>query len=419
MRLVMSSGFRYRVTQVLTISVCVASSACTKQQPVQAKQDGRPVQVQTVAVTARDVRRVVQSVGTLFPFDEGVISAEIDGRVTEINADLGDRVTKGQVLVKISDEEQKYILAQTEAQLRMAMERVGLRNENDKVEDIRQASEVRRAQADLTDAEQHYKRMRSLVDQGIGSRAELDQAQARYNAQRAGYDATINQARNLLQDIERNKATLELQRKKLRDTTVYAPFAGAVKERQVTQGQFVRVNTPLFTLVKIDPIRLRIEIPERMAPWIKTGQIAEVSMEAFGDRKFQGKVWRISPTVDQAKRTFIVEALIDNPSGELKPGSYARASLPTNKSEVVKLVPTSAVNYVFGSNKAYVVTAANTIEAREVKLGDRFEQNVEILDGLAEGEKVAVTELSRLDTGTKVAVGTETSDNAGKPSKAD
>jgi RND family efflux transporter MFP subunit len=261
--------------------------------------------------------------------------------------------------------------------------------------------------------------MRSLVDQGIGSRAELDQAQARYNAQRAGYDATINQARNLLQDIERNKATLELQRKKLRDTTVYAPFAGAVKERQVTQGQYVRVNTPLFTLVKTDPIRLRIEIPERMAPWIKTGQVAEVSMEAFGDRKFQGKVWRISPTVDQAKRTFIVEALIDNPSGELKPGSYARASLPTNKSEVVKLVPTRAVNYVFGSNKAYVVTAANTIEARDVKLGDRFEQNVEILDGLAEGEKVAVTELSRLDTGTKVAVTAETSDNAAKPSKAD
>ena len=93
-----------------------------------------------------------------------------------------------------------------------------------------------------------------------------------------------------------------------------------------------------------------------MAPWIRTGQVADVTMEAFGDRKFQGKVWRISPTVDQSKRTFIVEALIDNPTGELKPGSYARASLPTNKTETVKLVPARAVAYVFGSNKAYVVT---------------------------------------------------------------
>jgi RND family efflux transporter MFP subunit len=411
------SSFGFNATLTVTAVLCAAVSGCTKQQPVQAKQDGGPVQVQAVPVAAREVRRVVQSVGTLFPFDEGVISAEIEGRVAEVKADLGDRVNKGDVLVRISDEEQKYILAQTEAQLRMAMERVGLRNENDRVTDIREASEVRRAQADLTDAEQHYKRIRSLVDQGIGSRAELDQAQARFKSQQAGYDATINQARNLLQDIERNKATLELQRKKLRDTTVYAPFAGAVKERQVTPGQYVRANTPLFTLVKTDPIRLRIEIPERMAPWIKTGQVAEVSMEAFGERRFQGKVWRISPTVDQAKRTFIVEALIDNPVGELKPGSYARASLPTNKSESVKLVPTRAVNYVFGSNKAYVVTAGNTIEARDVKLGDRFEQNVEILEGLEEGETVAVTQLARLDTGIKVAVTAQAPDATGKPER--
>jgi RND family efflux transporter MFP subunit len=397
----------------------LASYGCTRQQPVQAKQEAGPVAVNASPVTSKEVRRIVQSVGTLFPFDESVISAEIEGRVSEVSADLGDRVNKGQVLVRISDEEQKYILAQTEAQLRMAMERVGLRNENDRIKDIRDASEVRRAQADLFDAEQHYTRIRSLVDQGIGSRAELDQAQARFKAQQAAYDATVNQARNLLQDIERNKASLELQRKKLRDTTVYAPFAAAIKERQVTPGQYVRPNTPLFILVKTDPIRLRLEVPERMAPWIKTGQIADVTMEAFGDRKFQGKVWRISPTVDQSKRTFIVEALINNPSGELKPGSYARATLPTNKSEKVRLIPARAIAYVFGSNKAYVVTAANTIEAREVKLGDRFDQNVEILEGLEDGETVAVTQLARLDTGTKVAVSKDIAETQKSGRKAD
>jgi multidrug efflux pump subunit AcrA (membrane-fusion protein) len=185
-----------KLAALLAVSFLVAG--CTKQQPVQAKQEAGPVQINAAPVTAKEIRRVVQSVGTLFPFDEGVISAEIDGRVVEVNADLGDRVNKGHVLVRISDEEQKYLLAQTEAQLRMAMERVGLRNENDRVTDIREASEVRRAQADLFDAEQHYKRIRSLVDQGIGSKAELDQAQSRYKAQQAAYDATINQARNLL-----------------------------------------------------------------------------------------------------------------------------------------------------------------------------------------------------------------------------
>jgi len=401
------SRTRFYAKLTVALAVAIAISSCTRQLPVQAKQDAGPIQIKATAVSSRQIRRIVQSVGTLFPFDESVISAEIEGRVAEVNADLGDRVNKGQVLVRISDEEQKYLLAQNEAALRMAMERVGLRNENERVKDVRDASEVRRAQADLTDAEQHYKRIRSLVDQGIGSRAELDQAQARYKAQQAAYDATINQARNLIQDIERNRASLDLQRKKLRDTVVYAPFAAAVKEKTVTAGQYVRANTPLFTLVKTDPIRLRLEVPERMAPWVKTGQVAEVTVEAFGDRKFEGKVWRISPTVDQNKRTFIVEALIDNPSGDLKPGSYARASLPTNKNESVKLVPARAVAYVFGSNKAYVVTAANTIEAREVKLGDRFEENVEILEGLEKGEQVAVSQLTRLDTGARVTVSKE------------
>jgi RND family efflux transporter MFP subunit len=390
------------IIPVLPLLIATLSS-CSKQQPIQAKQDGAPVQVRVAPVSTREIRRVVQSIGTLFPFDETVVSSEIEGRVIELTADLGDTVTKGQVLVRLSDEEQRYLVAQTEAQLRMALERVGLKNANDKITDIREASEVRRAQADLTDAEQRYKRVRSLVDQGIGAQAELDQAQARFRAAQAGYDSTVNQARNLLQEIERFKAALDFQQKKLRDTTVYAPFAGKVKERQVTPGQVVRANVPLYTIVKTDPIRLRLEIPERLAPWVRNGQMTEISLEAYEDRKFQGKIWRISPTVDQSKRTFIVEALIDNPTGDLKPGSYARASLPTNKTEHIRLIPARAVAYVFGTNKAYVVNNG-VIEARDLKLGDRFEEDVEIVEGLHEGEQVAVTQVNRLDTGTKVSL---------------
>lgn len=393
-------------TALLPVTLAVVSAAlvsCTAQQPVQARQDSAPVQVRVAKVAARDIQRIVQSVGTLFPLDETVVSAEIEGRVLDVKADLGDAVDKGAVLVRISDEEQRYLMQQTEAQLRMAMERVGLRNEKDRITDVRESTEVRRAQADLFDAEQRFSRVRSLVDQGIGSRSELDQAQARYNSARAAYDQSVNSARNLLQEIERSRAALQLQRKKLADTTVYAPFAGSIKERTVTPGSYVRPNAPLFTLVKTDPIRLRLEVPERMAPWIRNGQIAEVQVEAFEDRKFQGKVWRISPTVDQNKRTFVVEALIANAAGELKPGSYARASLPTNKVDRVRLAPSRALAYVFGSNKAYVVKGG-VVEARDVKLGDRFENEVEIVEGLEEGETIAVTQLNRLDTGTKVAV---------------
>jgi RND family efflux transporter MFP subunit len=387
------------------IPVALLFTGCGQKPPVQAKEDTGPIAVRVAPVKVRDVRRIIESVGTLFPFDEAIISAEIEGRVERVGADLGDHVSEGQVLVNISDEEQRYLLAQNEAQLRQSLERLGLKNDKDRVNDIRETPEVRRAQAELNEAEMRYKRTDTLVEQKIGAPADLDQARARFEAAQAAYDAMLNQTRNLIQEVERFKAQVELQRKKLRDTTVRAPFTAQVKERQVTVGQYVNANTPLFTLVNIDPIRLRIEVPERMAPWIKNGQIAQVALEAFTDRKFQGKIWRISPTVDQSKRTFIVEALIPNPGNALKPGSYAKAIIPTDKSDRVKVIPVRAVNYVFGSNKAYVVSG-DTVDARDVKVGDRFEQEIEILEGLEDGEQVATTQVNRLDTGTKVTIQT-------------
>jgi RND family efflux transporter MFP subunit len=307
------------------------------------------------------------------------------------------------VLVRVSDEEQRYLLAQNEAQLRQSLERLGLKDEKDRVADIKLTPDVRRAQADLTDAQQRYTRSRSLSDQGIGSKQDLDAAETHYHAMQAAYDTTLNQTRNLVREIERMKAVVDLQRKKLRDTTIVAPEPGWVKDRLVNVGQYVRPNTPVFTLVKIDPIRLRIEAPERMAPWVKTGQVAEVSLEAFPNRTFHGKIWRISPTVDQSKRTFIVEALIDNPGALLKPGSYAKARVHTDKLDMIKLVPTLAINYVFGSNKVYVVKG-DIIEAREVKIGDRFGSDTEVIEGVEAGETIASTQVARLDSGVKVTI---------------
>jgi RND family efflux transporter MFP subunit len=389
-------------------------AGCNPKPPVQAnKKQAEAVEVRVATVGARDITRVVESVGTLFPFDETVISAEIDGKVEKVEVDLGDMVQAGQVLVRISDEEQRYIMAQNEAQLRQSMERLGLRDEKERLKDAKDAPEPRRAAAELYEAEQRYKRLQQLAAQGIGAQADTDQAAARFRAAQANYDATLYQTRNLVQEVERFKAQLELQRKKLRDTTVRAPFAGAVKERTVNPGQYVRTNSPLFTLVKTNPIRLRLEVPERMAPWVKVGQMVDVDIEAWEGRKFQGKVSRISPTVDQAKRTFVTEALIDNSNTALKAGSYARARVPTDKVERVTVVPARAVAYVFGSNKVYLIKD-NVVEARDVKLGDRFDNSIEILEGVSEGDTIAVTGLARLDTGSKVRIATGPPPGAGK-----
>jgi RND family efflux transporter MFP subunit len=397
---------------------CGGTSADTSSAPGDAqsgKKGGKggankgPLAVRTAKVESREVHRVVESIGTFFPFDEVVVSAEIDGKVEKVNSDLGDTVAANQVLVQISDEEQRYILQQNEAQLRQALERLGLANENDRVADILQTPEVRRAKADLTDAEQRLQRQRSLAEQGIGSRSDLDAAQTRQQSLQAAYETTVNQTRNSVQEVQRVRAVVELQRKKLRDTNVRAPFTGQVKDRQVTQGQFVRANAPLYTLVKIDPLRLRIEIPERMAPWTKNGQMVAVEVEAFPERKFTGKIWRVSPTVDQTKRTFVVEALIGNPRSELKPGSYAKATIATQKVDTVNVVPERAVAYILGVNKAFVIKDG-VVESRDLKIGDRIDGTVEILEGLAAGETVATSQTQRLDTGVEVTLATGADD---------
>ena len=397
------------MTASLARSLCIvllAATACKKAAPVQVKKESGPISVRVVPVVTRHLQRVVDSVGTIYPYDEVVVSAEIEGKVSKVNYDLGDLVRQGDVLVNISDEEQRYILQQNEAQLRQSLERLGLKGENEKVQDLDETPEVRRAAADLKEAEMRFKRIRNLVDQKIGAQADLDAASTRYQAMTAAIDGARNQTRNLIQEVERFKAVVELQRKKLRDTTVRAPFAGSVKERQITPGAYVRPNAPLFTLVKINPVRLRLEVPERLAPWTKVGQPADVSVEAFADRQFKGKVWRIAPTVDQTKRTFVVEVLIENPDFALKPGSYARARLVTQKFDDVVVVPQRAVAYILGSNKAFVVDADGKVDARDVKLGDRLDQQVEILEGLKDGERVAIGALARLDTGIKVTINT-------------
>jgi len=403
------------------IGLLIGILAGCEKKPVEAKKkDGGPIPVQVAPVTSRQLTRVVESVGTLYPYDEVVVSAEIEGRIVEVNYDLGDLVKEGAVLARVSEEEQRYILAQNEAQLRQSLERLGLKDEKDRVKEINQTPEVRRAQADLTEAEQRHNRLVALVDQKIGAQSDLDAASSRRLAMKAAYDATLNQTRNLIQEVERFKAIVELQRKKLRDTTVRAPFAASVKERTVTLGAYVRPNAPLFTLVKTSPLRLRLEIPERMAPWTKIGQMCEVYVEAFAGRTFRGRIWRVAPTVDQTKRTFVAEALIENQDGTLKAGSYARARLTTQKVDEIRVVPARAVTYILGTNKAFVVNDAGVVEARDVKIGERFDNQIEITEGLQMGEQVATTGVNRLDSGSKVKVvtGPDPSEKKGAPRSA-
>ncbi len=347
------------------------------------------VQARVAPVELKQIQRNVESVGSLFPFDEVTVSSEVEGRVERVLVDVGDRVSRGQPIVEVSPAELQLTLEQQRAALGQARAKLGLPANGEDIKDVREAAEVKKAAADLNDAEQKYKRAKSLFEQGVLPRQDFDEAEAKYKAVRAAYDLAVQGVENLRAQLAQYRASMALAQKKLSDSVIRAPFAGQIKERMVTQGQYLKVQTSVMVIVNADPLRVRLQVPEKMAAWVRPGQPVTVSVEAYPDRTFTGTVSRINPSVDQQTRSLEVEALIANREGLLKPGFFVKSTIPSNRMESALVVPAEALQYVYGVYKVYVIEG-NALKERDVKLGSRTGDLVEIIEGVREGERLAL-----------------------------
>ena len=384
-------GLPPRMAAIATLLVCTLSlSSCSKTSGKQVDAAAnRPVPVRVLPVEQRQLRRNVEAVGSLFPLEEVNVSSEVEGRVEQVLVDVGDHVSAGQTIVKVVPTELQLTYDQQRAALQQAKARLGLPDNSEEVKDIKNAAEVKKAAADLADAEQKFQRARTLFEQGLTPKQSYDEAESRYNAARAAYDLSVQTVENLRGQLAQSRAATALAQKKVNDSNIRAPFAGQIKERSVTQGQYLKVQTPVMVIVNIDPLRVRLRVPEKMAAWVKVGQQVTVSVEAFPDRTFTGKITRINPSVDQQTRAFEVEALIDNHEALLKPGFFVKATIPSNYVVDALVVPQDALLYVYGVYKVFVVDG-NTLKEKEVKIGERYGDDVEITEGLAPGARIAL-----------------------------
>jgi multidrug efflux pump subunit AcrA (membrane-fusion protein) len=342
-----------------------------------------------VAVEKRELRRDVSSVGSHFAFDEVAVSSEIEGRVDKVFVDLGDRVDAGQALVQVSPIELGLARDQQQASLQATRAKLGMTANAEDVPDPKQAAEAQRAAADLADAEVKYQRAKSLYDEGLVPKGTLDEAESKFHSARAAYDIALQTVENLRAELRQRKAAAALAEKKLGDSVIRAPFPGQVKERSVVTGQYLRVQTPVMVIVRVDPLRVRLKVPEKVAGWIALGQSVRVEVEAFPGKTFTGTVARMSPSVDAQTRTLEVEALLKNGDGQLKPGFFAKATIASNQVDSALMVPEAAVRYVFGVYKIFTVKD-NKLHEQEVKLGERNGDVVEIVEGLTAADTVAI-----------------------------
>jgi RND family efflux transporter MFP subunit len=348
-----------------------------------------PVKARVVAVAERQVRRNVEAVGTLFPMDEVTVGSEVDGRVAKVLVDVGDTVALGRPLVEIAPAELSLTAEQQAAALAQARAQLGLPEGSTDLGNVDDAAEVKRAAADRDDAARKFARARSLFEDGLIARGDYDEAEARAKSSAAAYQIARQNVENLRALVAQRSASLAFARKKLADTVIRAPFAGQVKQRLVTSGQYVKVQTPVMVIVNTDPLRVRLQVPEKMAADVAVGQAVSVRVDAHPDRTFAGKVSRINPSVDPQTRSFEVEALLDNKEGVLKPGFFAKAAIASSRVDKELLVPGEALRYRYGVYKVFMV-ASSRLKEKDVKIGERHGNDVAISEGLAAGDSVAV-----------------------------
>jgi RND family efflux transporter MFP subunit len=393
---------RHRCRWVAVALVVMTSAGCSKSETAQARgRDESAKRVKTEVVRQEPVHRTVEVVGTLAAEDEVTVSSQVEGVVSRIVADMGDRVTAGHVLVELDREKLQYNLDQQKAALARTLAKYGA-SEPGRLPPIEQTPDVQKAAAELQQAKQMYERAEELQKRQLIPKQQLDDADAMLRAKRASYDSSLQNAKNLRADIDASNATMKLADRELRDGSIRAPFDGYVQKRLVSLGELVKAQMPVMSVVRIDPLKVTAEIPERLAPWIKVGQPVQLHVDAYPDRMIEGSVSRISPAVNTQTRAFPFEARVPNRDVMLKPGTFARVHIETAKIDQVITLPYEALQYRYGVNRVFVVEG-DRLAARELKIGDRTGDRVEIVSGVKAGDAVALTDVEKLIDGLKVA----------------
>ena len=361
---------------------------------------GQPRQVKTVQVAETPIGETVTVNGTLAVYDQATVGTKVAGRLQSISVDFGTVVRKGEAIAKLEPQDYQLRVQQAEAALAQARARVGLSPEggDDRVT-LDQTGTVREAKAVLEESKAKRDRAARLINQGIIPRAEWDTADADYKVAMSRYQDAVEEIRNRQGVLAQRRSELNLARQQLADTILYAPMTGVVQVKRASVGEYLAAAAPVVDIVQIDPLRLRVDVPERESHKIHTGQSVRVTVEGDPDA-YLGTVKRLSPSISQQNRVLSVEADVRN-NGHLKPGAFVKAEIVTDQTSTAATVPPGAIVTFAGIEKVITVEAGKAVE-KVVMTGRRGEDWVEIKSGINVGQKVIVNP-GNLQSGQAVA----------------
>ena len=371
------------------------------------------VDVTTAPAIMRELPRFFEASGSLAGDQQTDVAPSIGGKVTAIGVELGSYVRRGQMLVRLDDvdsklrvEQAQAQLDQTKAALRQAEEKIGVRPGQNF--DVNRVPEVANARVALELAEKNLRRAEKLIESGDVSRSTYDQQRAQRDQLKEVYEAALSLARQNFAAVATARANvanaetqLGLARRNLSYALVFSPIDGYVAERTADLGEYVSPTSKVATIVRINPLRIRIDVPEQAIPDVSVGQSVSVTTSAWPDKNFSGRIARISPSVSANSRTLTVEAEVENSSGVLKPGQFASVRILQSRPQPAVLVPVRAVKTESGVSRVFVIKDGHA-QQRLVQLGQTEGDLVEVKGGVGADEQVATSNVDQLSDGIPV-----------------
>ena len=359
------------------------------------------IAVSTAPVQHISLQRTVDLAGTLVSPDQAKVSAEAAGVVESVSVRLGDNVARGQELVRLAPRELELALERAQSALRQTEAQLGMSGEGSEPLPDDQIAAIRTALANLDDAKTQNQRAEQLAARGLLAGAEVEATRTKLKVAEAGYESAVETVRSLKASLQDRRAAYDLAQKKLNDATIRAPIAGAVAERLVQPGEFIKEDTPVITLVQMDPLKVITAAQEKFAGIIQPGMPIQFSVESYPNDMFRGRIVSVSPAVDQSTRTFAVEAELPNPDHRLKPGFFAKGAILTRVDSAVIAAPEDAISTLAGVSTVFIVDNG-TIRPQNVTIGARKGNLIEIVDGLHGNETLATSNLNQLSAGVTV-----------------
>ena len=403
-----------RTIIVLVILAIAGLGAFRAAQVISAKKEdtkkgimGQVPLVDAAPVTQGLIEEKISRTGDITPSAQVTISSKVQGWVGKINVREGDLVKTGQVLVTLDTREAEATVAQAEASLEAAKAR--LKQVKATAEETIQ-SQIQQTKANLELAEADLKRAQELHEKNFIARQQLDEVRTKYNVAKANYDLAQNSIRQRTWEndialaeaqVNQAKATLELNKAQLANLIILSPMNGGITKRFVDPGTMVKDTTPILTLMDLAEMKMVVNVIEKEFIHLQKGQAVKITVTAFPDRVFSGRIEIITPALELQSRTAEIQISIPNPGLVLKPGMFGRAEVLLRSNPQAVLVPIQSLMTEGGQDWLYVLKD-DKVARRSVRKGAVRDTVVEILQGVVPGERVITAGQTALKDGAKV-----------------